>query len=104
MHFQWAIYGNVYGDNSRLVNYLVLLSFSTSIRGQLGTFYMYARNVGILFAYILGSYYNYITSSMVFTSVTVLFFVIFWFIPSTPQYYLRKNNINVRFNFEFLQV
>lgn len=63
---------------------------------------MYARNIGILIAYTLGSYFNYITSSMVFTGITAMFFVTFWFIPSTPQYYLLKNKIEVRFDFEFL--
>ena len=65
---------------------------------------MYARNIGILFAYSLGTYYNYITSSMVFTGITIMFFITFWFIPSTPQYFLLKNNIKVRLHFNVFQL
>lgn len=70
-----------------------------SIRGQLGTIFQYTRNLGILFAYTFGSYYDYIVSSMVFSGITILFFVTFVLIPSTPQYLLQKNEIEVRDSF-----
>lgn len=57
---------------------------------------MYTRNIGILIAYLLGSYYNYITSSIFFIGITVVFLAIFLFVPSTPQYLLQKNNLEVR--------
>lgn len=67
-----------------------------SIRGQLSTIYHHTRNFGILFAYTLGSSYNYIVSSMIYTGITILFFVTFLLIPATPQYLLQKNNTEVR--------
>lgn len=54
---------------------------------------MYARNSGILIAYILGTYFTYITSSYYFIGITTIFLVGIWFVPSTPQYFLRKNNL-----------
>lgn len=54
---------------------------------------MYCRNSGILIAYILGTYFTYITSSYYFIGMTLIFLVGIWFVPSTPQYHLRKNNL-----------
>lgn len=69
------------------------MRFKSRIRGQLGTIFMYARNSGILIAYILGTYFTYITSSFYFIGITMVFLVGIWFVPSTPQYFLRKNNL-----------
>lgn len=63
------------------------------IRGQLGTVFMYCRNSGILIAYILGTYMTYITSSYYFIGITLMFLIAIWFVPSTPQHHLRKNNL-----------
>lgn len=63
------------------------------IRGQLSTIFMNARNIGVLIAFTLGSYFDYITSSIFFTAITIIFLVAIWFVPSTPQYFLRKNEI-----------
>lgn len=65
----------------------------TRIRGQLATIFMNARNFGILIAFTLGSYVDYITSSLFFTGITIIFLVAIWFVPSTPQYFLQKNRI-----------
>lgn len=66
------------------------------IRGQLGTVVSYARSFGILIAFSLGSYFTYIISAIFFTGITITFFVITWFVPSTPQYFLHKNNVEVK--------
>lgn len=63
---------------------------------------MNARNFGILIAFTLGSYFDYITSSLFFTGITIIFLVAIWFVPSTPQYFLQKNQIELAqksFNF-----
>lgn len=63
---------------------------------------MYARNSGILIAYSLGSYYTYIQSSFYFIGSTLIFLMAIWFVPSTPQYFLKKDRIEMAqksFNF-----
>lgn len=63
------------------------------IRGQLGTIFMNARNFGILIAFTLGTYFDYITSSLFFTAITIIFLVAISFVPSTPQYFLQENQV-----------
>lgn len=74
------------------------ISFDFRIRGQLSTFFMHGRNIGILIAFALGSYFDYIESTMFFTGITIIFLVAIWFIPSSPQYFLQKGNIDVSFD------
>lgn len=60
-----------------------------NIRGKLGTSYLLSRNFGILFAYILGMFINYIEMSKVFIGITALFAISFAFLPETPTYLLQ---------------
>lgn len=59
------------------------------IRGKLGTSYQLSRNLGILFAYILGMFMNYIQMSKVFIGVTAVFAISFVLLPATPKYLLQ---------------
>lgn len=52
------------------------------------------RGVGVLIAFTLGAYFNYITCSLFFMGITAVFLASFMCIPSTPQYFLQKNNFN----------
>lgn len=63
------------------------------MRGQLATIFMNARNFGILIAFTLGTHFDYITSSLFFTAITIAFLAAISFVPSTPQYFLQKNQI-----------
>lgn len=60
-----------------------------NIRGVLGTSCQLSRNVGILLAYVLGIFENYIHVSMIYIGVSVLFTISFICVPATPQYLLR---------------
>lgn len=84
------------------INYDFKYIFLYSLRGRLGYIYSYSRNFGVLFAYILGSYFNYIEASMVYTGITILFIVSFLLVPSTPQYLLQKNKNEVRLLISFV--
>lgn len=52
--------------------------------------------VGILFGYITGTYLSYYDVPKVPLLLPIVFFVIFWFFPETHQYYMARNNIEVR--------
>lgn len=58
-------------------------------RGMLGSLVQAFRSGGILVAYVLGAYLDYIGMSMVFFGITVFFIICFFGRPSTPQYYLE---------------
>lgn len=74
---------------------LELIFVPFSIRGRLGTYLQYSRNIGILLAYLLGFHLDYTKSSIVFTVITLIFCATFHFFPSTPQYYLENENSEV---------
>lgn len=76
-----------------LTHYFFTMLPQSRIRGQLGTIFMNARNFGILIAFTLGTYFDYITSSLFFIAITIVFLVAISFVPSTPQYFLQKNQI-----------
>lgn len=81
----------------KIINCFV--STCPSVRGRLGTIANYARNFGILMAFTVGAYFDYIYASIVHNGITLLFFATFLIVPSTPQYLLQKNQLDVRFNF-----
>lgn len=60
-----------------------------SIRGILGTSYQLSRCVGILIAYVLEVYVNYIQLSKVMIGLTLLYACTFFVMPPTPQYLLK---------------
>lgn len=66
-----------------------------NIRGQLATSYILCRNIGILVAYVLGIYVNYIQASIVYMGISVIFAITFIFMPATPQHLLRIGAIEV---------
>lgn len=76
----------------------IFYNHNLSVRGRLGTMANYARNFGILMAYTVGAYFNYIIASIIHNGITLLFFATFLIAPSTPQYLLQKNQVDVRFN------
>lgn len=59
------------------------------IRGKLGTSAQLSRNMGILLAYVLGIFINYVQVSMIYIAISVLFVISFICVPPTPQYLLR---------------
>lgn len=60
-----------------------------SIRGILGTSYQLSRCFGILIAYTLEVYINYIQLSVIMVGLTLLYACTFFVMPQTPQYLLK---------------
>ncbi|KAK7869840.1 hypothetical protein R5R35_008057 [Gryllus longicercus] len=60
------------------------------IRGSLGVVIMLMRNIGILFSYIIGSYFSFHTVSWLCLGPPVIFlFALFW-LPESPVYLARQ--------------
>jgi sugar porter (SP) family MFS transporter len=62
----------------------------SSIRGTLGSYFQLMLTVGILLSYGLGPSLKMYHLSLVSATVPILFFCVFFFMPETPTYYLKK--------------
>ncbi|XP_070160344.1 facilitated trehalose transporter Tret1 isoform X2 [Polyergus mexicanus] len=65
----------------------------SEIRGMLGSYFQLMLTVGILLSYVLGAVLeNMITLSIISGIVPLIFFAVFFFMPESPVYYLKKGN------------
>ncbi|XP_029158248.1 facilitated trehalose transporter Tret1 isoform X2 [Nylanderia fulva] len=64
----------------------------SEIRGALGSYFQLMLTVGILLSYALGTALNMITLSIISGIVPLVFFAVFFFMPESPVYYLKKGN------------
>ncbi|XP_012271535.1 facilitated trehalose transporter Tret1 [Orussus abietinus] len=62
------------------------------IRGSLGSYFQLMLTAGILCSYVLGTVLNMFQLSIVSAVVPLVFFGIFFFMPETPTYYLKKGD------------
>lgn len=62
------------------------------IRGSLGSYFQLLLTVGILLSYLLGTAVNMFELSIISAIVPIIFFIVFFFMPETPTYYLKKGN------------
>ncbi|XP_015120401.1 facilitated trehalose transporter Tret1 [Diachasma alloeum] len=66
----------------------------SSIRGSLGSYFQLMLCIGILLTYVLGSVVSMFTLSLIAAIVPLVFFVVFFFMPETPTYYLKKGDVD----------
>ncbi|KMQ88790.1 facilitated trehalose transporter tret1-like protein [Lasius niger] len=65
----------------------------SEIRGTLGSYFQLMLTIGILISYVLGTVLeNMKTLSIISGIVPLIFFAVFFFMPETPVYYLKKGN------------
>lgn len=65
----------------------------SEIRGTLGSYFQLMLTIGILFSYVLGTILeNMKILSIISGIVPLVFFAVFFFMPETPVYYLKKGN------------
>lgn len=62
-----------------------------SIRGTLGSFFQLMITVGILFAYVVGSYTEVFVFNILCTCIPIVFGLIFFFMPESPSFLVVKN-------------
>ncbi|XP_055295169.1 facilitated trehalose transporter Tret1-like [Sitodiplosis mosellana] len=63
------------------------------IRGRLGSFSPLSRNTGVLIVYILGATIPYKIVPCIFVFIPIIFGILFFFLPNTPQYLLEKGQV-----------
>lgn len=66
-----------------------------SIRGRLGSFGNLLRNIGILFSYSIGAVLNYEYLAPIYIVLQILITIIFVFLPNTPQFYIKRGQLQV---------
>ncbi|KAL7288117.1 facilitated trehalose transporter Tret1 [Trichogramma pretiosum] len=64
----------------------------SSIRGTLGSYFQLMLTVGILFTYLLATVLDIYQLSLLSTVVPVVFAGVFFFMPESPIYYLKKGD------------
>lgn len=74
---------------------------ANSIRGQLGSFLVFAVNIGLVFGYIIGASLSYRLFAAVSLLAPIIFFFGFLFMPETPVYLVRKNRLAEAAKFVF---
>lgn len=70
-----------------------------SVRGRLGSILPLARNSGILIAYIAGALVGYEYRPFVFIFIPIIYLILVYFLPNTPQHHLKKEEFDVIFYF-----
>lgn len=65
------------------------------IRGRLGSITPLARNTGILIAYIAGWIVKYEYRPYIFIFIPIIYLIWVYFLPATPQHYLKKSDFKV---------
>jgi sugar porter (SP) family MFS transporter len=61
------------------------------IRGTLGTSFQLMVVIGIEFTYVVGAYTSVFTISIISAVIPLIFALIFFWMPETPQYHLKRN-------------
>lgn len=83
-------------------NAFLLFFFSHGrIRGKLGSFAMLSRNIGMLCCFIVGSSVDYQDIPYAFVLIPIVAGIIFFTLPNTPQFYLQRNQHQVKKTFTF---
>lgn len=61
-----------------------------SIRGTLGSYFQLMITIGILFSYVVGSYTSVFLFNLLCTFIPIIFGIIFFFMPESPNYLVVK--------------
>ncbi|XP_043269313.1 facilitated trehalose transporter Tret1-like [Venturia canescens] len=65
-----------------------------SIRGQLGSFLMFANNIGVLLGYVIGAGMSFRLSAIFSLAMPLLFLAGFFFMPETPVYLVQRDRMD----------
>lgn len=73
-----------------------------NVRGFLGSILVLAVNLGVLSAYILGTFVNYDVVSSILSVVSIVFLILFCSVPDSPFIYARNGNYEVDYELELI--
>lgn len=74
---------------------LMELFFFCRIRGRLGSFGLFMRNLGVLFGYVLGASIEYKYIPCICIVFPIIFVIVFTFLPNTPKFHLERGHTKV---------
>lgn len=83
------------GIQSTIILFIAEIS-NDDIRGRLGSVSHLTRNSGVLIGFLVGAVVDYRTLPCIFAVVPLVFGILFFFLPNTPQFYLQKGQNKVR--------
>lgn len=66
-----------------------------SIRGLLTSSVILGSYTGIMFAFLLGAFFDYHIMPIVTIALTALFAILFYFFPESPTYLMKQNKLLV---------
>lgn len=64
-----------------------------SVRGNLGTLLVFACNIGILLAFILGYFLTYDVVAWILSIFVFVFVILFALMPESPQFLIQRNQL-----------
>lgn len=84
------------GVQSGIIIYVSEIS-NDKIRGRLGSLTPLARNIGVLLSYVVGATVQYDIIPAIFVSIPIVYMILMFSLPNTPQYHIRNENLQVSF-------
>lgn len=71
---------------------------SFSVRGALNSIWDPFNNSGIIISYLLGNYFNFVDQAKMQLIIPIIFMIVAFFLPESPEFWARKNNEKVMIN------
>lgn len=71
-----------------------------SVRGALSSLYDPSYNSGIIVSFFLGKYLNYIDQAKVQLLIPIIFILILFLLPESPEFWDKKNKQKVSHTFK----
>lgn len=68
---------------------------NTSVRGALNSLYDPMNNLGIIVSFFLGKYLNCLDQARVQLFMPLVFIVVIFFLPESPEFWIKKNKHEV---------
>lgn len=66
-----------------------------SVRGVIGSSFILSANFGMLFAFIIGNYFNFYMFPKVVIAIIIVYTVALLFIPESPAFLMKQNKVAV---------
>lgn len=66
-----------------------------SMRGALNSIYDPLNNFGLIISFFLGNYMNWLDQAKVQIIVPIIFMILMFFIPESPEYLTNRNKVKV---------
>lgn len=88
--------GGFFGAGGYMIVPLFLMEVTDDrIRGTLLSALYAVENLGTLLAYIIGDYFKFYAMPLFSIILIATFAILLWFIPESPIYLVRRNQIDV---------